>query len=163
MAPVEIMFKIILVAVPALSRVDPAMTSAPTRAAIGLGFKQAGSVADDRGGASAPRAGFSDGTENVWGPAGRSDANHQVVGGDGELSNVGCAATGIILGSLDRARQCGGAAGDEPDDHRGGRAERGRTFRGVEDTQSARGASSDVNEPGASSNTVGGPFDHPRD
>ena len=162
MAPVEIMLRTILVAVPAFSRVEPAMISGPTRSAISrstcwpsrLGRLQAIPTV-----AGPSRAGLAHGAQHVGSPARSGNADHEIAAGHAQRRQIRGASIRIVLGPFDGPRERARPAGDQAHDHLRRRAERGGTFRRVEHAQPARSPRPDVNQPPSLPESVGRPFD----
>ena len=165
-APVEIMFRIILVAVPALRRVEPAMISGPTSGAISrsasrpsrLGRLQAIPTV------AAPRRFASRTAPSTYGV--RPDVAMPTTRSSAPMSRrreVGRPPVRVVLGPLHGAGQRGRTPGDQADDHAGRRAERRRAFRGIQHPQPPRGARPDVDEPAPAPQPIGRPVDRTRD
>ena len=114
------MFKIILVAVPALSRVDPEMNLRSDEGGdieVNLFTQQAGAVAGQADGCRSTPASLADGTADIGRAAGCGDADDQVNWPDLQRGDVGGAAVGVVLGSLNGPDQRGRSARDQPDYH----------------------------------------------
>ena len=148
----------ILVAVPALSRVEPAITSGPVSSAIDDVGQDvaAGRRAGDEDGRRAPEARVLERGAHERRHARGGDAADDVGRADGHAPQPLLGVAHVVLGPLDGAGERRRAAGDDGDHARRRDAEGGDALDRVERAEPPRRSGADVDQAAAGGQLVGG-------
>ena len=162
MAPVEIIFRTILWAVPAFMRDDPARTSGPTSvtmAKCGGALERRVAIAGEGDGVGAAAAGVFDGGDGEGSASAGGDAEDDVVLAGLALFHFGDGGGGVVFAGFGGVGEGLGASGH--DELHGARVgvESGRDFGGVEGAEAAAGSGADVDEASAVADAGGDDVD----
>jgi hypothetical protein len=152
MTAVLIMFSTSLVAVPAFMRVDPAITSGPTRGVIAI---RAARESGESGVQLIPMVSAPSSirglhrAQHIGRPAAGGNSDQSVFGSETPLGQIAPAVFRIVFRSLGGPRQRRFAAGDDALHQVRRHVERRRTFGGVQNAQPAAGSGADVEQTAA--------------